>query len=73
MILTPCSSCGGTGAVRCTHCGGCGINHHSNLLNDPCRGCAGAGKEKCRTCQGTGQQQYADEPIVNYQANRQRD
>ncbi len=66
MTLDPCVPCGGTGAVRCTHCGGNGINRNSNLLNDPCRGCQGAGKERCQECQGTGKRPEVGVPTVNY-------
>lgn len=62
MTLDPCIPCGGTGAVRCSHCGGRGLNLHSALLNDPCRSCTGTGKEKCRACQGAGKCPGPDDP-----------
>lgn len=55
MAHDPCITCYGTGAIRCSHCGGSGINRKSGLLDDPCLGCQGAGLEKCQECRGTGE------------------
>jgi DnaJ-class molecular chaperone len=54
MEKDPCATCGGAGAIRCSHCGGNGINRNSGLLDDQCHGCKGTGKETCQDCEGTG-------------------
>jgi hypothetical protein len=55
MANDPCAICGGTGTLRCNHCGGGGINQNSSLLDDQCHGCKGKGKERCQECRGTGE------------------
>jgi len=55
MANDTCAICGGTGALRCNHCGGGGINQNSSLLDDQCHGCKGTGKERCQDCRGTGE------------------
>lgn len=55
MANDPCALCGGTGALRCNHCGGGGINQNSSLLDDQCHGCQGTGQERCQECRGTGE------------------
>lgn len=65
MAHDPCVICYGTGAIRCTHCGGGGINRRSSLLNDECRGCKGTGQERCQECQGTGERRTAVLEVVS--------
>lgn len=55
MAHDPCAICSGTGAIRCSHCGGSGINRRSSLLDDECYGCKGMGTERCQECRGTGE------------------
>lgn len=54
MTTEMCLICAGTGGIRCTHCGGNGINLNSSLLGDACRACKGTGREICQACKGTG-------------------
>lgn len=55
MAKDPCATCGGTGTIHCSHCGGIGINRNSSLLDDQCHGCKGTGMERCQDCRGTGE------------------
>ncbi len=49
-----CAKCGGTGEIRCDHCGGSGKMPDISLIGEDCLKCHGTGKNRCPECQGSG-------------------
>jgi hypothetical protein len=65
-----CANCGGTGFIRCEHCGGRKREPDSSVLDEDCRKCAGMGKAPCPQCDGTGflREEIHDYPMHNTEA-----